>query len=97
MARPSTYRHDFLGWTITALVRMVGNRAYLQLVPTPSTGDRWPAAGTIQCPVFGESVNQGQQIRPVTVWTETNQISSAALRALDAMANTGCHGTYQSR
>jgi hypothetical protein len=36
--------------------------------------------------------NDRHQVRPVTVRTETNQISSEAIRALDAMANTLRHG-----
>src|SRR3989442_9407878 len=84
-------------WTITDTVRLIGDRVHLQLAPAPSTGNGWPAAGTVQDPFFRESGSKGHQVRPVTVWTETNQISSEALRALDAMANTGRHGTRQPR
>ena len=70
------------------------DRIYLQLVPLPSTGNGWPAAGTVEGPFFRVARIKGHQVRPVVVRTETNQISSEALRALDAMANTRCHGTY---
>jgi hypothetical protein len=90
------YRHDFFGGTITAIVSLIRDRICLQLRPVPSTGNGWPAARTVESPFIRESGTQGQQVRPITVWTEADQISSAALRALDAMANTRCHGTYQS-
>ncbi len=62
----------------------------------PILGER-VLAGTVQDPFFRRSDSKGHQVRPVTVWTESNQISSAALRALDAVANTGRHGTRQPR
>jgi hypothetical protein len=76
---------------------LVGDRVDLQLAPVPSTGTRRIAARTVQGAFLPESFHKGHQVGSVTVWTETNQISSEAFRALDAMANTEwCHGTYQS-
>ena len=74
---------------------LIRDRIYLQLRPVPSTGNGRPAARTVQGPFFREARSKEHQVRAVTVRTETNQISSEALRALDAMANTRCHGTYQ--
>src|SRR5260370_22924042 len=87
----TSYPHDFLWWTITETVRLIGDRVHLQLVPAPSTGNGWRATGTVEGPFFRESGSKRHQVRPVTEWTETNQISSEALRALGAMANTRFH------
>ena len=94
-ARPIAHRHDLLGWPITTVVSLIGHRIQLQLVPVPSAGDGWPAARTVQGPSVRESGSERHQIRPITVGTETKQITSRALRAFDAMADTVCHGTYQ--
>src|SRR5713101_1474640 len=82
------YRHDFVGRSITAIVSLIRDRIDLQLRPVPSTGNGWPAAGTVEGPFIREARAKGHQVRPVAVRTETNQISSEALRALDAMAKT---------
>src|SRR5229473_7161952 len=82
---PMSYLHDLLRWTITKTVRLIGDRVHLQLAPTPSTGNGWPAAGTVQDPFFRESGSKGHQVRPVTVWTETNQIPSETLRTFHTM------------
>ena len=83
--------HDLLWRTVTAAMRLIGDRVYLQLGRTPSTGSGRPAAGTVQDP-FLQNCTQRHQLRSVTVRAETNQISSMALRALHAMAHTDCHG-----
>src|SRR5260370_6877525 len=85
MPLTSFYRHDLLGWTVTETVSLIGDRVHLQLAPTPSTGNGWPAAGTVQDPFFRESGGKGHQVRPVTVWTETNQIPSETLRTFHTM------------
>src|SRR3984893_1340577 len=87
MPLPSFYLHDLFGWTVTETVRLIGDRVHLQLAPTPSTGIGWPAAGTVEDPFFRESRSKGHQVRPVTVWTETNQISSETLRTFHTMPN----------
>src|SRR5580692_10454070 len=97
MARPSAHRHDFLGWTITAIVSLTGDGVHPQVVPTPSAGDVRSDARTIKCLFMQEPGNQRHQIRPVPVRTEARQISRAALRTLDATANTRCHGTNPRR
>jgi hypothetical protein len=90
------YRYDFLWWAITAIVSLIRDRTYLQLRPVQATGGGWPTAGTVQSPFIQESSTQGYQARTVTVGTETDQISSEAPRALDAMANPERHGIYQA-
>lgn len=86
------YRHDFLRWTIAAIVSLTGYGTRLQLAPIPSTATGWPATRTVQGPTLREALNQRYKVRPVTVWTETNQIPSEAFRALNAMADTRFHG-----
>src|SRR5713101_1719606 len=52
-----------------------------------------PAAGAEQCVFFQRSGNKGHQKGAVSVGTEANQISSAALRTFHAVANTEAHRT----
>jgi hypothetical protein len=85
-------RHNVLGWTITAIVCPIRDRIWLQVAPTPSTGNGWPPTGTVQRPFICESLSHWQQVRPVTVRAETRQISSQAFWTLNAMANPGSHG-----
>src|SRR5260370_19691549 len=85
--------HNLLGRTVTAAMGLIGDRVHLQLGRVPSTGTGLLAARTIQDPSLPASFNHGQQVRSVTVRTETNQIPTMALPALDAMANTEGHGT----
>ncbi len=84
--------HNVLGWTITAIVCLSRDGIELQVAPTPSTGNEWPPAGTVQRPFICESFRHRHQVRPVTVWAEARQISSQAIWTLNAMANTGSHG-----
>jgi hypothetical protein len=91
MPLTSFYVHNLLGWTVTETVRLIGDRAHLQLAPTPSTGNGWPAARTVQDPFFRESGSKGHQVRPVAVGTASNQISSETLRTFHAMANSKTH------
>src|SRR5580658_4606533 len=86
------YRHNLLGWTITAIVCLIRDRIWLKVAPTPSTGNGWPPAGTVQRPFICESFSQRHQVRPVTVRAEARQISSQAIWTLNAMAYTGSHG-----
>src|SRR5580704_13271838 len=72
---------------------LIRDRIWLQVAPTPSTGNGWPPAGTVQRPFICESFSQRHQVRPVTVRAEARQISSEAFWALNAMANTGSHGS----
>jgi hypothetical protein len=96
-ARPAGQGHDFLGWTIAAIMSLIGDHVHLQLAPVPSIGTRRPAARAVQGTSLRESLAKRHQIRSITVWTEPDQISSKTFRALDTTANTGwCHGTYQS-
>ena len=88
------YWHNLLGWTITAIVCLIRDRIWLQVAPNPSTGNRWPPAGTVQRPFICESFSQRHQVRPVTVRAEARQISSQAFWTLNAMANTGSHGMW---
>jgi hypothetical protein len=81
---------------IAAIVSLIRDRTYLQLRAVQATGGGWPTAGTVQSPFIRESSTQGYQARTVTVGTETDQISSDAPRALDAMANPERHGIYQA-
>ena len=89
--RRLAYRHNLLGWTITAIVCLIRDCIWLQVAPTPSTGNGWPPAGTEQRPFIFEPFSQRQQVRPVTVRAEARQISSQAFWTLNAMANTGRH------
>ena len=84
-------QHDLFGGTITPAISSIGNRVDLQLGPLPSTGSGRPTARTAQNPFLFSSVNQRHEARSVTVRAETNQISSKAFRALDAMAYTTEH------
>ena len=70
---------------------LIRDRILLQVAPTPSTGNRWSPASTVQRPFVCQSFSQRQQVRPVTVWAEARQISSQAFRTLNAMANAGSH------
>jgi hypothetical protein len=94
MARYSGCRNNLFGWTITTIVSRTGNHVHLQLPPMPLTGDRRPAAGTIQGPFFQGADGERNQVRTVSVRAETDQISRAALRTLDATAKTGGHGKF---
>ena len=87
------HRHDFLGWTVTAIISPIRDRICLQLAPAPSTMNGGPAAGAEQCVFFQRSGNKGHQKGAVSVGTEANQISSAALRTFHAVANTEAHRT----
>ena len=93
-ARRSGYRHNLFGRTIAAVVRSTRDGVHLQLVPAPSARDGWPAAGTVQSPFFRGTGVQRKQVGTISVWTETKQIASKALRTLDTMAKPGCHGKY---
>ena len=93
-ARRSGYRHNLFGRTITAVVSLTRDRVHLQLVPAPSAGDGRSATGTIQGPFFRGTGAKRKQVGTISVWTETNQIASEALRTLDTMAKPGCHGKY---
>jgi hypothetical protein len=95
--RSTVHGYDLLWWAITALVCLSWNRIPLQLAPIPSAGNTRAAAGTIQRPIICKAFHQRNQERPVTVRAAAKQISRTALGALDAVANTGSHGTCQIR
>ena len=95
--RSTVHRYDLLWWAITALMCLSWNRIALQLAPIPSAGNTRAAAGTIQRPFICKTFHQRNQERPVTVRAAAKQISRTALGALDAVANTGSHGTCQIR
>ena len=85
------YRDNVLGWAITAIVRLIRDGILLQVAPTPSTGNVWSPAGTVERPFVRESFSERQQVRPVTVGAEARQISSQAFWTLNAMANARSH------
>jgi hypothetical protein len=55
------------------------------------------AAGTIQSPFIGESFRQRLQERSVTIRAAAKQISDMAFGTLDAVTNTGRHGTIKCK
>ena len=89
MAGAPAYANDLFGWAIAAATSLIGYDVELQLVPGPSAGMRGHAARTIENPFITESPSNWQEIRSVLVWTEANQVSSAALWTLNAMAHAG--------
>jgi hypothetical protein len=89
--RRSGYRRNLFGRTITAVVSLIGDCVHLQFVPAPSARDGRPGAGTIQSPFFRGTSAKRKQVGTISVWTETNQVSSEAFRALDTMTKTSCH------
>jgi hypothetical protein len=91
--RSTIHGHDLFWGTIAALVGLGRNRITLQLTPIPLAGNMRATAGTKQLPFMSEAFNQRCQKRPVTVRAAAKQISGMALRTLDAVANTGSHGT----
>src|ERR1700723_2534957 len=93
-ARRSGYRQNLFRRTIAAVVSLTRDRVHLQLIPAPSAGDGRPATGTIQDPFFRGAGPKRKQAGTISVWSETNQISSEAFRTLDTMAEPRCHGKY---
>src|SRR4029077_7913196 len=89
MARASVDIHNLLRWAIASMMRLVANSVQLQLGPVPSTGMGRHAARTVEDPFITEPSGKWQKARPVSVWTETDEVSSAAFWALNAMANAG--------
>ena len=85
------HMHDLVGLTVTSIISSIRDRIFLQLTPAPSTMTGGPAAGAEQCVFFQRSGNKGHQKGAVSVGTEANQISSAALRTFHAVANTEAH------
>jgi hypothetical protein len=95
--RPAAEGHDLFGRTVATVVSLIGDGVHLQVAPGPATGTGRPATGTVQSPFLRDSLSHGDQAGPVAVGAETDQISSAAFRALDTMSNAGCHATDPSR
>jgi len=88
----SCYANNLFGWAKTAAVGLVRDDVHLQIVPAPSTGNGWFAARTKQGPFFWEARRERKKIRAISIGTEADQITSPALRTLDAMAKTWRHG-----
>jgi hypothetical protein len=84
---------NFIRCTIAKSVRLIGDGIHLQLIPAPSTGNGWPAAGAVQSPFLREADNLRYQVGSVSVRTEANQIPGAALRTLEAVTNATRHST----
>ena len=90
--RVLTNAHDLLLRAIPALMRFARHHVCLQLVPIPSTGITRRAARTMQNPLVPTSGTNRYEARAIFVRTEADQISGAAPRTLNAMADAGCHG-----
>ena len=89
MDRACADAHDLLRWAIASMMRLVANSVQLQLAPVPSTGMGRDAARAVEDPFITEPAGKRQKARSVSVWTETDEVSSTAFWALNAMANAG--------
>ncbi len=89
MARASADANDLLRWAIASMMGFVIDSVQLQFAPVPSTGMGRHAARTVEDPFITEPSGKRQKARSVVVWTETDEVSSTAFWALNAMANAG--------
>jgi hypothetical protein len=71
------------------MMRSVANSVPFQLAPVPTTGMGRHAARTVEDPFITEPSGKWQKARSVSVWTETDEVSSTAFWTLNAMANAG--------
>jgi hypothetical protein len=89
MDRACADGHDLFRWAKASVMRLVTNSVQLQLAPVPSTGMGRDAARAVEDPFITEPAGKRQKAGPVSVWTETGEVSSTAFWALNAMANAG--------
>jgi hypothetical protein len=80
--------HNFLGHPVAPFISLFRDFATGPLAPFPAARHGCPVAGAIQYEFFGRAIHCGYQVRPIAIGTQRDQISSAALRTLYAMANT---------
>lgn len=78
----------FFRRTVTATISLTADFVWFQVRRTALTGGRRHTARTVQDPSRGAVHGERDQIRSVAIRAKTRQISSAASRALDTMANT---------
>src|SRR6266566_10055406 len=91
------YRHDFLRCSESTVMRRFRNRVPSHLAPLPSAGNGWSPTGAIQYVFFRRSENSTQEIRPVAIRSEGDQVSGEAFGTFHAMAKKGGHKSRASR
>ena len=89
--------HDFLGCTITTILRRLRDRIGFHLAPAQSDGNGRLPAGAVKCASFRKAGNRGYDIRPIAIGTEGYQVSRQTPRAFYAMANTVAHENVSSQ
>jgi hypothetical protein len=79
------------GCTIATILSRLRDHIGLHLAPTPAAGNGRTPAGTVKRASFRKAGNRGYYIRPITIGTEGDQVSSETPGAFHAMANSVAH------
>jgi hypothetical protein len=91
LLRCGSRRHDLFSRTITALLSPLRNSVHFQLTKFECVGCEQITARAVQPQQIGCRRRIGDNVGTVMVRTAPNQISSVALRAFNATANSAGH------
>ena len=83
-------QHDLVRHTVTTVLSRFRDHIGLYLAPPPADGEGRPA-GAVKYACFRKAGYCRHHIRPITIGTEGDQVSSETPRAFHATANSVSH------